>query len=127
MTDDLLEALLRAFREEASVHDHRALTRLVDGLRARAQLVLADRLAPVEAERDALADRLAAVEADREAVRAEKRTTAEAHDRLLAHHRATVVRLAEALESLAPGLPWSYRRVRARIAELVETLRKEAT
>jgi hypothetical protein len=63
---------------------------------------------------------------EREALIAEKRASEEAHERLLEHHRGTLLRLAQALEPLPAELPWSYRRVRARIAELLEALRKEA-
>jgi len=112
VTEDLLEALLRTALAEGTTLDERTLPRFAEALRARAERILADRLRTVEEEREAL--------------RADKRTTAEAHDRLLAHHHATLRRLAEALEAMPAGLPWRYRRVRAQIEHLVETLRKEA-
>jgi chromosome segregation ATPase len=94
---------------------------------------LVEELAARRAEIDQLlAERQARIgEVDRlkeevEALRTEGRTTADAHDRLAEHHRATAGRLAEALESLPAELPWSYKRVRQRLLELALILRKEA-
>jgi chromosome segregation ATPase len=77
------------------------------------------------AERQARTDEIDRLKQEREALRIEGRTTAEAHDRLLEHHRAALRHVAEALEPLPAGLPWSYRLVRARLLELLESLRKE--
>jgi uncharacterized coiled-coil DUF342 family protein len=77
------------------------------------------------AERQARMDEIDRLKQEREALRIEGRTTAEAHDRLLEHHRAALRHVAEALEPLPAGLPWSYRIVRARLLELLESLRKE--
>jgi chromosome segregation ATPase len=85
-----------------------------------------EQIASLKAEREALIAESGRLREEMEALRAEGRTTAEAHDRLAAHHRATARRLAAAIETLPAELPWSYRRVRARLLELVEILRKEA-
>jgi chromosome segregation ATPase len=153
VTEDLLQALLRTALAEKSL-DAQTLPRFAAALRARAEQILAERLMLLEeraaslekecawraevvgglekekehwiAEADRRQKQIEELKHERERLIDEKRTTSEAHDRLLAHHRATLLRLAETLESIPPGLPWSYRRVRARIAELLETLRKEA-
>jgi len=63
--------------------------------------------------------------AEIERLREEWRTASSAHDRLLAHHRSLVARVAESLETVTNWLPWSYKRARARITELAAALRKE--
>jgi hypothetical protein len=50
---------------------------------------------------------------------------AEAHETLLAHHRAVLSRAAEVLETSARDLPWSYRRARQRLRDLAAALRGE--
>jgi hypothetical protein len=124
MTDDLLDALLReAQRERALTPEN--LAAFAAALRARAERVLAERVRPLE-------DRLALLEREKEAlltemdgVRAQHRASSEAHDRLLAHHREVVATVIGAAEPLVVGLPWGYKRVRARLLELVASLRKE--
>jgi hypothetical protein len=133
VSEDLLDALLRTALAEETALDARRLRPFAEALRARAARILAERVQPIE-ERAAAFEKesawragiIASLEAEKEALRREGRTTAEAHDRLLAHHRATLRRLAEALEPLPAALPWSYRLVRARLLELLESLRKEA-
>ena len=65
------------------------------------------------------------LEVEIESLRAEWRSAAEAHDRLLAHHRLVLAAVVQNLEDVTPQLPWSYKRARARIAELAAALRKE--
>ena len=96
----------------------------MEGLEARVaglQAELVWRAEEVEARR-AEVGRLMA---EREGLREEWRTASATHDRLLAHHRSVVARVAEALETVIPWLPWSYKRARTRIAELAAALRKE--
>lgn len=119
VSDDLLEALLRAALAEGETLDERNLKHFAEALRARADQILRERVQPI-AERAAQVEDL---KRERQELIAEKQRSAEAHDRLLAHHRATLLRLAENLESLPRALPWSYRRVRAQIAEILESLR----
>jgi hypothetical protein len=110
VSEDLLEELVRAALAEGTTLDAQTLPRFAQALRDRAALIVADREA-LEAER-------------RAAMEAYERATA-AHDLLLAHHRETLERLAEALGPLPARLPWEYRRVRAQILELLGNLRKE--
>jgi len=60
-----------------------------------------------------------------ESLRAEWKTAGAAHQRLLDHHRELLARLADGLEPLAPALPWRYREVSRRLAELIVALRRE--
>jgi len=60
-----------------------------------------------------------------ESLRAEWKTAAAAHQRLLEHHRELLARLADGLEPLAPALPWRHREVSRRLAELIVALRRE--
>jgi hypothetical protein len=174
VTDDLLEALLRAALAE-KVLDAATLPRFAKALRARAEQILAERVQPIE-ERAAAFERESAwrasvvadlerenawrasvlagleqenawrasvvaglvnesvwraevaarLEKEKEALAASERAASEAHDRLLEHHRATLLRLADCLDALPAELPWSYRRVRARLLELAETIREGA-
>jgi hypothetical protein len=171
VSEDLLDALLRTALEEPGTLDARTRREFAEALRARAALILAERIQTLE-ERAAAFEKEAAwraeeaaglekellalrrlyekekadllaekehwtreserrqanietLERERLALADEKRVATDAHDRLLAHHRATLLRLAEALEPLPAALPWSFRRVRAKLAELVAALRRE--
>ena len=64
--------------------------------------------------------------AQAEALRAEKDVASAAHDRLLAHHRATLARVADALRGMSRDLPWRYRRARAALLDLLRLLDKDA-
>jgi hypothetical protein len=184
MNEDLLESLLRAALAEGAL-DADSLPRFAEALRARAALILAERVLPLaeragafetestwragvmaglEKEREALieqdrrrveecrnaraevealqaqtlADRLAhrqemdfrereieALKAAVEAARREQDVASAAHDRLLAHHRATLAQVAETLRGLSQDLPWRYRRARAAALELLRLLEKD--
>ena len=63
--------------------------------------------------------------AEIDGLREEWRTASVAHDRLLAHHRSLVTRVAESLETVTTWLPWSYKRARAQLADMAAALRKE--
>jgi predicted nucleic acid-binding Zn-ribbon protein len=154
VSDDLLETLLRTALAAPTTLDERTLPRFAEALRARAAQILAERVQPLEeraaafekenawragiiaalekekehwtAEREALIAEATRLKAELGALGDEKRAASEAHDRLLAHHRATLQRLAERIEAIPAGLPWSYRRARRQIAELLEMLRGDA-
>jgi hypothetical protein len=124
MTDDLLDALLReAQREQALAPE--TLDAFAEALRARAERVLGDRVRPVEERVALLAREKDALLEEIEGVRAQHRSSSEAHDRLLAHHRQVIASVVAALEPLSSDLPWGYARVRARLQELLTSLRRE--
>jgi chromosome segregation ATPase len=89
----------------------------MEGLEAE----IAWRAEEVEARRHEVGRLLAQIEGLGE----EWRTATATHDRLLAHHRSVVARMAATLETVTTWLPWSYKRARARIADLAAALRKE--
>jgi septal ring factor EnvC (AmiA/AmiB activator) len=149
---DSLDRIAALAADEGAL-DRRKLRGFLDALRDRARRVLEERVEPLAKRADAfekesrwraevqagleaeLAWRAEEVETLRaeagrlkteiEALREEWRTASAVHDRLLAHHRSVVAGVAGALETVIPWLPWSYKRARARIAELAATLRKE--
>jgi chromosome segregation ATPase len=106
---------------EAESRWHREAMQGLEARVAGLEEEIAWRAAEVEARRAEVGRLLSEMEGLRE----EWRTATATHDRLLAHHRSVVARVAESLETAIPWLPWSYKRARARIAELAAALRKE--
>lgn len=152
MSDDLLDRLLDLGLKEESLGPRTARA-FAEALRQRARLVLDERVRVLE-ERNAILGRenawreetvrnlqeenrwrqgamemleaqAASLEREIQAVREEWQKAAAAHDRLLAHHRQLVARFAGALGALPGELPWGFRRVKKRLAELAAALRKE--
>ena len=146
MTDDLLDAVL------ALAWDERAEGALAfgEGLRDRARLILEERLRPVEEraaafekecawraesmrsleatlenERALWGEKTSALEGEIDALRTEGVRSAEAHDRLLSHHRVLMEQVVESLSGVAELLPWRPGRAKARLAALAGLLRRE--
>jgi hypothetical protein len=148
VTDDLLEALLRRAMGEKAL-DPESLPAFARALRERAEQILAERLRPLEERAAAFekesrwrAERLAGVEKDREFQAAENENrrrritelegevaevarmegeTRAAHDRLLAHHRSALRRLADDLDAMAA----SAGALGPRLREVAEGLRRD--
>ena len=114
MNEDLLETLLRAALAEGAL-DADSLPRFAEALRARAALILADRVLPI-AERAAAFETESAWRAEVMAgFEEEKRTWHEAHDRLATDREAQVAEdlgLKEAHDRLL-GQPRTGPRSRA--------------
>jgi len=110
---------------EALIEENTRRIEQNEQLKKEREALIVEREALVE-DRDRLRRERAALVAEMDSLRAEKRMTSEAHDQLLAHHQATLARLTEALASVPADLPWRYKRVRARIEDLVEVLRKQS-
>ena len=116
---DWLEATLKAVADERD-YERGSVRKLKDEAEAlRAQL---DAAAASHVQLSAAFSDLGR-EAD--ALRTEWRSASAAHERLLAHHRGVVLDLAKAMELLPPALPWRYREVGRRLAELAAALREE--
>ena len=131
MTEDVLDKLLHVGLEEQLL-DPEGIRRFSEALRDRAQLVLAERVAPLtdkltalEKESGWLRSQQHALEKEIEKLRAEGAKASEAHERLLEHHRTLVGDVVAELTSLAGQLPWGYRAVRERLGELGQRLSKE--
>jgi len=128
---DSLERIVELARKEGAL-EGRKLRGFVEALRDRARLILEERVEPLTKRADAFekearwrAEIQRGLETRIAALEAEWRTASAAHDRLLAHHRSLVSRVAESLELMTTWLPWSYRRARARMSDLAAALRKE--
>jgi hypothetical protein len=109
-------------------------------LRERADLVLAERLEPLETRRRALEaetawrrDAMTTLEASvrslgeqRDTLSAELGKASDAHGALLAHHRELVERVARELASIAALSPLRARQARRRLRALAELLRVDS-
>ena len=127
--DERVEPL--AMRADAFEKESRWRAEIQRGLegetqwRREAMETLETRVAALEAENTWRTKEGSRLLAEIECLREEWRTASAAHDRLLAHHRSLLARVAESLDTVTTWIPWSYKRARARIAELAATLRKE--
>ena len=123
VSEDLLEALLRAALAEGAL-DAASLPRFAEALRARAALVLAERVLPIEERAAAFetesawrAEVMASFDAEKKAWQEETRTWQEAHARLAADREAQVAEVRR-----APAGARRARRAAAALAEEREAL-----
>jgi hypothetical protein len=152
VSDELLRSLLELARREGALSGD-GVEAFARALEQRAALILEERVRALE-ERAAvlsrenawreetarnleaesrwraeamrsLGDQASALEAEIDRLRVEWGRSAAAHERLLAHHQATVRWLAESLETLAPAPRWGLGRLRQRLEEIVAALRRE--
>ena len=147
----LLE-VLRLARAEGALEGDR-LEAFAEGLRARAELVIEERVGRSESElrrlegevawrRETIAgqeetirqlaqenawrqETTATLQAELGALRAERDSSAQAHDHLLAHHRDVLGRAAAELTAVADLSFLSWRKARRRLAALATALRGE--
>jgi hypothetical protein len=124
--EDLLERVVALAASDGRL-DAEGVAALVAAFRERAERLLAERVRPLaerahafEMETGYLRADNAALAGELEATRGEKERASEAHDQLLAHHRALVERVIGELETLPRG-----RGGRARLGALVAALRSE--
>lgn len=146
MKDDLLDRLLDVAAREKPLktEDVRAFG---PALRERARLILEERVRPLEERLAALEkenawrreameglekenawmrrEQIGSLKNEIDALRSEGQTASAAHDRLLAHHRAVLGRVVEALREASAALPWGFRRARELLAELAAALGRE--
>jgi hypothetical protein len=127
-TPDPLDRLLHLVLAEGALEAD-SLEAFAEALRERAGLVLEERLRPLEQRNRGLVKRIEAQDRElawlRETV--EKLKLAEqAHDRLLAHHRAVLEKIVAAVERAVARLPrLGGGEARQQLAELVALIEKE--
>jgi hypothetical protein len=145
MSDDPLEAIVTRAAAEGVLTPERAAS-FARALRERAEIILAERVRPLEDKAASLdrevawrAGQVAALEREtawragqvetlQKAVsdlQAEHHAALSAHDRLLEHHRRLVGEMVAALAAFSAGLPWQFGRVRKEMERLAEVLRGE--
>jgi hypothetical protein len=133
VSDDLLDALLREAQREGALGPE-VLSAFAEALRARAERILDDRVRALDEraallarDNDSLRAEAKALHTEIEGVRDQHRSSAEAHARLLQHHRHVVSTVVSALEALPTDLPGGDRGVREKLSALVASLRREVS
>jgi hypothetical protein len=145
MSDDPLEALLEIGKREGALAGD-SLGAFATALRDQARRIVEERVRPAR-ERAAAFEKEAAwlrglvenrdreigslradkARCDEEAARARSdgRVAADAHDRLLAHHKAVLGQAAGTIEAAATALPWWRGAARRQLRDLARALKQE--
>jgi len=143
---DALDRLLQVAEAEGALTAGGGLAGFAEGLRARAGLVLDERVRPLERRIEDLEVAVAALEkenawrgqamaaleveigrlkAEAEALRAERDRSSSAHEALLAHHRDVVSRAVERFATAAQLPFWKLRECRALLNEAAALFGRE--
>ncbi len=123
---DLLLDLLKLAREEGALEGS-DLEAFVAALRERAGLVVAERIRRLQDQVTALERQEGVLKEELAWRREEAQKLKEAHDRLLAHHRDALTRLAAELSESARIPFYRPRLLRQRLRALADSLRHDAS